>query len=245
MRGVTGWAGRVRSFTRGEQTQFCGDQRFTADCMNRRIGSTLGFLSQMSQTFPAIPGQWVSGTGTRAFPDPANAVSRDDAGARFKDTSAWVYADGQARGVVVSWNLGDGDLTSSEVSWALRTMLANKAEFGIPELPLHNIVGALWAPEGSYPQCAGYAHADHRAVHVALWGERFGARYTAASTCGADSDASRRQAASTAYWDAAFGAGGAFAASYGWLRPEGWPHDGSGSTQWAHFNRYQPMWVRS
>lgn len=250
------------TFTRGEQTQYCvpsqyansynpdlGEQpaleapqgRYSPSCAASRLASQVGFFQQMSQSVPAMPGDFAPAYTTRSFPANGTSIFRDDAGTRIVDRTAVVHVDQQGRGVLVNFNLGDGDLTSGEVSWAISTVLGNKAEFGIPELRVWNIIGAFWAPT-TYPGCVGYTHADHRAVHQALWNSRFGARYTAGATCAADRDVRRTGTVNDTYWQAAFGEGGAFSTNYGWLKPGEWQADPVGQT--THFHGPQTFWQR-
>jgi hypothetical protein len=111
-----------------------------------------------------------------------------------KDPCAYVWVGD--RGAVVAFNLGDlnqswdgGDypaeeaygLSPQDVVWALRSLDANKAAIGLPDLPDDAFISDAWynatAPGGSTPaagtkwggRCEAYGHWNHYAVRTALY----------------------------------------------------------------------------
>jgi hypothetical protein len=225
--------------TQGEQTAYCGSIKWTQQCKDERITSWLSYLTQMSQTDTALPGDW---DAPRDVTLPARGYSLtvdNGAGLVPASTSARVWADKRGKGAAVVFDLGDGDLTRQEVKWAIESVRDNRAAMGINDtLPNWNALGAYW--NSYYPGCAVYTHPDHRAVHEALWNYSYGFVYNAAATCGADPDAQRKQLTTAPSNGASWGASGAFPAHYGWLG--GWTF--SGQTQTDLFHAPQAWWTR-
>lgn len=226
--------------TRGEQTSFCArgalasglqptevaptpapSGQWTASCGAARLSSWAGFFTQMSATDPTIPGDFGTATATRQFPANGTSVCHYDGNnVCVADRSALVFKDRQQRGVLISWDLGDGDLTSSEVTWATQNVLANPAEFGIPTgLRASEMWGAY---ANSDPACFVYTHPDHLAVQQALHDTAFQVGTQGAATCGASPGTVTRQV-SAVTMKAAFEVGsggqriGAHPRWYGWL----------------------------
>lgn len=230
--------------TNGEQTQYCGSYggKWSLSCENKRLNSWSGFFSQMAQTDPSIPGSFAPLFATRAFPANGVSICRDDATACARSVRAAVVAkDTQGRGALVSFNLGDGDLTEPEVDWALDTILANKAEFGIPNLPVKNMV-ASFANTGDW--CYKYPHPDHRAVHLALYNRTYPVPAQLGATCEAPgNNGNFTEQVSEASMNAAFAAGsGAFHKHYGWLG--GYALDKYGQTGGVFMGK-QSFWVKT
>lgn len=256
--------------TRGEQTQYCEpdawraalqeergelapvpapDGRWTTQCESARTNSLLGFLTQMGQSDPGIPGDFAAAKTFGPLEGDAKEFCRVDAGepncsAGNREVTVWL--DAQDRGAVVQFNLGDGDLTAQRVTWAMHALLANRAEWDLaPEIPVRSIVGAF-ANDGTQP-CYPYPHADHVAVHEALWNVDFGVGPQLAATCLRDSRQSITRVVRQAASEAAFGEGpdgerlGAHGRNYGWLHSDVyqlafWDED--------LFHRVQSFWVR-
>lgn len=256
--------------SRGEQTAFCpgysiGLQapkgeiaatptpggRFTASCEDARLSSWRNFFTKMAVTDDTLPGTVTDFGKTRQFPSNGVNICRNDVldgstPCTISDKSAQVWKDSAGRGVLISFNLGEGDQTSAEVDWAIDTVLANKAEFQIdPTAPTRGIMGGYW--NGSYPGCAVYNNVDHRAVHVALRNNRYPVPYQGAATCASDPDANLHVQVSEEAMKEAFevtAAGqrvGAHTTNYGWLHETFYalsPHDQS-----SLFMGSQSFWV--
>lgn len=202
--------------TKGEQTGYC-NPKWTTVCADRRVSSLLGFLSQMSQSDATLPGDWTA-LGTKGEFSPLGfALSKTDgSGAYAAPRTADVYLDTQNRGAVVSYDLGDGDLTKDEVTWAIKTTLAQRAALGIDtSLPSYNILGTYY--NKNYPGCGLYTHGDHYSVHQSIYSVNFGVKYQAAATCKSDPETGRTDLTDVSTNTAAWGAGGAFGSHYGWL----------------------------
>jgi hypothetical protein len=204
-------------YTQGEQTGYC-NPKWTQECKNRRVQSWLDFYTQMSKTDPAVPGDWEALPRTAPFPTRGYQLHVDNgAGLVPADTSVQVYRDRAGRGAAVVFDLGDGDLTDKEVQWAIETTRDNRAALGInTTLPNWNLLGTYY--NKYYSNCAVYAHADHYAVHRALWHVNFRMKYQAAATCKSDPDAKRVQSTTSKSADAAWRVyDAAFPSNYGWL----------------------------
>jgi len=252
------------TMTHGEQTSYCNPaalkvslqakeipptplptSQWSPSCDAARLNSWVGYMTEMSKTDPGTPGN-VTDLGNRG-PFPANGVpiSRVDGGGKVVvDRTAHVWLDKQGRGALVAFDLGDGDLTPAEVSWAVKTVRDNRAALGLnTTLPNWNVLGA-YSNEG-YPGCDVYTHPDHRAVHVALWNTDFRMHYQAAATCKSDPDAIRTGTVDQAYLNAAFnpnGVTGAHEEHYGWLNETAYAV--SRTNQSDLFMAPQSFWIR-
>lgn len=225
--------------TQGEQTQFCGPSKWQQDCRDRRVGSWLNFFTQMRATDPAIPGDWEFKGQTAPLPSRGYSLTVDNgSGLVPADTSAKVWTDRGGMGAAIAFDLGDGDLTSQEVRWAIETVRDNRTLLGVNDtLPNWNILGTFY--NAIYPSCPLYPHPDHRAVHEALWNVNFGMKYQSAASCATDPDGVRLTVAPRRAVDAAWGGGGAFATNYGWLG--NWTYS---DPQRELFHGYQTFWTR-
>ncbi|GAB3174899.1 hypothetical protein GCM10027059_47760 [Myceligenerans halotolerans] len=256
--------------TRGEQTQFCGRAfakgwqpdlepepstrptgKWTGECRTARVDSLLSYMAGMSAEDPTIPGEFGTPRTVGPFPDEDGVTCRVNSASRTGPCegarSAKVWEDVRGRGNVVFFDLGDGDLTEQEVTWALRTVRRHPEEFGIdPAMPEAGAVGAF---ASEHDGCFSYPHPDHVAVHRALANESFGLPFQAAATC-ADVSAGTvvrrevsQQAATSAFAVDADGTRtGAHTGSYGWLHEEYYPIDWDGQDEL--FTRPQWFWVR-
>lgn len=220
--------------TRGEQTTFCSGSgydpatgelppdpdpvdRFTDTCVEARIDSLIGFMDVMWSAERGAgafePEGTLAGTG-----GPACRVDDLDATApcTTEPTTADVWSTAGAS--IVVFDLGDGDLTTGEVEWALRTVIAEPAAAGVgDELPLRSVIGAGYYNDGD-PACFDYPHPDHGAVHDVLRAADWLEVPRLTAVC--DGDVERR-AVSLQAWDLAFSEDsdelGAHILHYGWL----------------------------
>ena len=173
----------------------------------------------------------------------------DEAGACVTELTAEVWTSPLA--AVVWFNLGDGDLTASEVTWAIATVRDNQASLGIDDsLAHHALIGASYWNGGGHPGCSDYAHPDHGAVHEVLRGIDFELGFQAAATCSSDPEASLAQEVTFEHFDEAFGTSGSMRVGehpvhYGWLL-DGDPgfYRGDYDGQATDFHRHQTFWVR-
>ena len=220
------------SMTEGEQSGYCdkpaaGIQptpapagKWSENCALARMNSWLGFFTKMSATDPTIPGDWDTVRETVALPANGYALSTDDGGSiAAADRKAHVAVDKRGRGAAVMFNLGDGDLTTKEVEWAIKAVLGNRAALGInTTLPSYNILGSF-SHGGSYgSSCYTYPHPDHYAVHKVLYSYNFGTvGYQSAATCSKDGDTARTKTVTSKSVNAAWSSTGAFKTQYGWL----------------------------
>lgn len=232
--------------------------RWNPACDAARLASFHLFLDRMAQKDPTLP-QNPPYRGRVCFPGKTGdgiAPGRLDNGVRHASSCADVYAS--SRGARVIFDLGDTDLTSAEVLWAINAVRTNRASLGIPDLPEHEVLGAAFynatAPNSGvaqYPACDYYGHPDHHAIHVALWTTHLGAGPQLVRTCDADPDVAntggRIAYVSSANQDAAFAVEpstgrrlGASTVAYGWLNPTYYATCASG----CGFSRKQSFWKK-
>jgi hypothetical protein len=260
--------------TLGEETSFCApdrpgyqertgereprpmpEGRYSAACENERVNSTLHFLNQMAETDPSLPSglsesaiQW-----SEPFPEQGvQLVRRDGDIEEPADRRARVF-DGGEQGMVVFFDMGDGDLTEAEVRWVMDTVLANRAALGIPNLPWNRLIGASFYHDATYADCVDYPHPDHKAVHLTLWNERFSEfSQQLAPTCQQDPRATLEGV--TDHFEDAMQLGelapdghptrlGAHNIHYGWLKSPYYAGDWMGQDEL--FQRNQYFWVQS
>ncbi|MFZ1323995.1 MAG: hypothetical protein WAQ57_02430 [Candidatus Saccharimonadales bacterium] len=266
--------------TRGEETGYCSSNlsglnttkgelapspipgsKWTQSCETARISSTLNFFSQMNNTDATLPSDPVFYKQSVQFPANGVNVQRCDnhngtqlpvcGGTAITDRSALVYSGG-TYGRFIFFNLGDGDVTKEEAKWAIDIVMNNKTTLGVPtNISSSNLLGASFSNmKTTTSVCKQYAHADHRAVHDALWNHNFTAfsGYQAAATCAADTDASLHKSISDARWNDAFGlytngtAYGAYHKHYGWLWPNLYSFDATHQGTVVHKNQH--FWKR-
>lgn len=214
----------------------------TLSCEQARLDSWVGHFSAIAAADPSLPGDFGDPVTTPAFPAHGVQLAREPraperpplaaptpvtttpaattpAPTTFTDTTAQVWTDKEGRGALVAFDLGDGDLTSAKVAWAIRTVLANRPLFGVnTSLPDAGIVSAY--SNLSTSGCFIYQHADHFAVADALRQNDFGLRMQAVASCRNDAGVSTTASVPTDVLDADYppnGSVGAFARSYGWL----------------------------
>lgn len=251
--------------TRGEQTSYCSSPghdagtgeaapdpwpagKWTSTCELARENSFLDFLEGMGATDNGLPTDYTYRGSKGPFGAGGITLCRYDSGGCVSDRSADVWTSALAS--VVWFNLGDGDLTKEEVTWAIKAVRDNRALLGINStLPNHNLIGASYWNK-SYAGCYVYPHSDHRAVHEALWDIDFNVGYQAVASCESDPDASRTEWVTYAHFDDAFDTSGStrlgeHVVHYGWLQsgnPGYWRGDYSGQDELFH--RKQVFWVR-
>lgn len=252
-------------FTRGEATAYCAEPahdprtgelppvplpegKHSPSCEAARKEAFFGFLTAMADDDPSLPASFVYEGVQGPFDRRGYRLCRFDGDDCVSDRTAEVYSS--SRGSIAWFNLGDADLTAEEVEWALTTVRDNAAAFGIDtSLESRSLIGASYWNH-SHPECASYAHDDHRAVHEALWDTDFAVGYQAAATCAADPRASVERHVSMTSFDTAFRVSGeqrigAHPVHYGWLAadaPGYWPGDYEGQDK--VFHRKQSFWVR-
>jgi hypothetical protein len=258
------------SLTGGEETGFCEPEilagalqedlgeiaptptptgRWTSSCEQARHESLLGYLTQMSEEDPSIPGDFGEPTVFGPLPADGLEVCRDDDGDVRCDEAVRevrVWEDAEGRGAVVFFDLGDGDLTPEEASWAIRSVIDRRGEWGLDaENRVASILGAFANVESP---CFPYPHPDHIAVHEALWNTDFGAGSQIAATCFLNPSQRMSAIVSPGATDAAFAFGpggvreGAHNRHYGWLHASSYPL--SGFRQSSLFSWFQSFWVR-
>ncbi|GAA1926503.1 hypothetical protein GCM10009775_18370 [Microbacterium aoyamense] len=257
------------SLTRGDETGFCepdiretslqadlGERapdpdppgRWTPECMEARQNSLLGYLTQMSESDPTIPGDFGAMTEYTDLPAEGVEICHDDDGVRDCDASlrtARVWKDAAGRGAVVFFDLGDGDLTQDEAAWALQTLIANRDTWGLDPARVGAMIGAF-ANEGH--SCYSYPHPDHVAVHQVLWNVDFGVGPQVGATCFLDPRQRMSAFVSPESAAAAFALGpngerlGAHGRNYGWLHDDAFPL--AGIRQNDLFMSFQSFWVR-
>lgn len=253
--------------TQGEQTGYCTPEGYargwqpdseppaavaptgtwTTACSRSRAESLVGYLAAMSEGDRSVPGDFGPPRTVGPLDDPDGVACRVDAAegpCTSRGTTAQVWTDRQDRGVVVMFDLGDGDLEPAEIRWAVEQVRERRADFGIDAaLPESGAVGAFANHSGD---CFEYSHHDHVAVHTALKGSDLGLEYRAAATCAEGSDLRRRVSDESV--DRAFrvdGDGtrsGAHTRAYGWLWSPYYPIDRHGQTEL--FTQSQHFWLR-
>lgn len=228
--------------------------KFSDECRKSRMVSTLRFINTMGSDDSSIPkGFRITPDKTVNLPDPNNInPGPKDGSLSYTDRYVKVHHSNNGMGSVLFFNLGDGDTSVQEVEWAVKSVIANRATLGLPNLPFHNAIGNYRNVQDG---CYKYDHHDHRTVHQALWSHDFGLTgYQAAATCATDPDADQTKLVSTSTWNDAMGIDssnnyqrtGHFQRQYGWLdaSQKGWSHDASGHSQNAIWSRKQVFWYR-
>jgi hypothetical protein len=227
-------------------------------CDAARLASYHVFLDRMAQVDPSLPDKpaYVGRFCFDGKTSDGSAPSRIDNGVRRTSSCAEVYAS--SLGARVIFDLGDTDLTSPEVIWALQAVRTNRARLTIPRLPELEVLAAAFynatAPNSgvpAYAECDYYGHPDHHAIHAALWDTHVGAGPQYVRTCDSDPDVAGTSGR-TSYVDsdiqsAAFAVEastkqrrGASAVAYGWLNPAYYDTCTSG----CGFSKKQSFWKR-
>lgn len=221
--------------------------RWTSSCSRARLGSHVRYFRDMAAADDSVPGA-LTDLGTKGpFPADGVGLCRTDASTSCTDAqrTARVWRDAHGRGALVVFDLGDGDLTSAEVAWAIRTVRDHRGALGLDtSLPDSHLLGTY---ANADPACFLYPNADHEAVHTALSTTDFGLGHQSAATCAADPDADRSAVVSAAGADAAFRLSGqrrvgAHVSNYGWLEDPHYALDRTGQSQLFH--THQHFWSR-
>lgn len=257
------------SLTYGEQTYHCDAEglaaglqtergelapqpppegRWSRECEQARMTSLLGFLGEMSEADDSIPGDFDDWRSVGPLADDGTPICRTD---EVEDCSSErrsirIAEDRQGRGAVVFFDLGDGDLTESEATWAIRQLVASHGEWDLDvEDRIAAIIGAFANDSAS---CFEYSHPDHMAVRAALWNTSFGGGPQIGATCFTDPAQRYSVFVSRAAADQAFARGqdgerlGAHGRHYGWLHSVAYPL--TGVFQSELFMRFQSFWIR-
>lgn len=167
--------------------------RWTPGCSGERLAAFHRFMDGMAVRDRHLPhsppfvGTFFPGGTTIDGSEPSRHDWDGQNGNPSPYSSRAVKVWRDAKGARVVFDLGDGDLTTAEVVWALETVKANKAAWDLPALPEYAHIGASFY-NASYPDCTVYTHRDHRAIHDALWAYKFGASHQWARTCASDPD---------------------------------------------------------
>jgi hypothetical protein len=249
--------------TRGEATGFCRPEglsagyqeglelapspvptaQFGPDCVDARLNSILGFLQQMSNTDQTIPGDFNDPITVSGIADPESVVCSRMVETRCvsSNTTAEVWTDRRGRGVLIAFDLGDGNLTVDEVVWALNAVRSAPESFGIDANRPNGFVASAYANDRN-PFCFSYPHPDHLAVAAAVRDVdlALGPQFIAA--CGFPWESQLRLRVSDESADAAFefrspaeasGAvrRGAHEVHYGWLDNSVYPLDRNGQNE--------------
>ncbi len=217
-----------------------------SSCQNALVNSAVNFLNAMGHIDRTLPTD-LRFISTQTLPPEGAKPSRCFGDQRqgeqniqcVTDSSVRVFASQPARsdqvatqpGMALFFNLGDRDLDSMEVSWALRSVITQREKLGIPlSYPVTSIVGTYYQMWG-YPGCSIWANPDNLAVHRALYRDNFGVTQAQwGATCASDADAALTRVVSGQAWNAALAMGparkvdgrpapmriGAFQRYYGW-----------------------------
>ena len=266
--------------SRGEQTVFCevdgyaaGYQKnlefpagvtptgkYSRSCEQSRIDSTIRYFTDMSDSDPTLPGRLVYKGQTGQLPANGVDICRKDSEpaangpCTTRDTSAEVWVDSLNRGAVVVFNVGEGDQTQPEVTWAIQTVLNNRKTLGLNStLPNDLLLGGYFnnvAGNG----CNFYENTDHLAVHRAIRYVRYNVREQGAAACSVNPDitikpgtAAGQGTVDAANVNAAFEVAangeriGAHVANYGWLHTS--YYDVSRTDQSSLFMAPQSFWT--
>lgn len=206
--------------------------KWTSSCKESRIGSTLNFLNAMSTKDSSIPGGFeYSSFSTIELPKNGYSPERKDDGVTIDSPNVRVYTATNGMGKVLFFDLGDGDLTADEVTWAITSIQSNRSILELPsDLPFYNAIGPF--ANSGYKSCAVYAHVDHKAIHTALFHKDFKlSGYQTAATCATDPDVVRTKKVTNDSWTNIWGVDSAsyqrigFGQQYyGWLNSgtRGW-----------------------
>lgn len=252
--------------TKGEQSFYCDspgydegtgearpdpwpDGKWAPTCEAARMNSFFDFMAGMAAGDNSLSASFSYEGVKGPFAASGQEICRYDDGGCVADLTAEVWTSPEAS--VVWFNLGDGDVTAGEVTWAIETVLADRATFGVDsELGAGGLIGAsYWNGEG-HAGCSDYAHPDHGAVHEVLWHTDFGVGYQAAPVCASDPEVSVIETVTHDRFDDAFATSGAtrvgeHVVHYGWLL-DGSPgyYRGDYDGQDTDFHRHQHFWVR-
>ncbi len=223
-------------------------------CRMARMNSARQFIGDLGNTDPTLPQFWPNQT-----PKPKQIcfTGVPEAG---KDECAYYLANNV--GAEIFFDLGDDNndwtmdnyaVSPNDVIWAIQRVIQNRATIGLPNLPVHNILGAAFynstvpgrtATTPAYGtiaggKCALYSHWNHRAVQVALFNNTILAGvFNTGRTCSGDPDAQNGKgrtnlvdpATARTVWSVSGDGRGVFRATgsgsndYGWLDLKAFPY---------------------
>jgi hypothetical protein len=196
---IAGWSLIQRSgdrypvfimLTQGEETSYCnpsgraGNERelgeaappgnayegkWSRGCREARVQSWHRFLDAMADYDPSLSKPPFRGTFSGGGSVGSLTPSRNDDGRTSESRSFAVYADERSARVV--FDLGDGDLTPEEVTWAIQSVRQRRRSL-FPRIAEGSVVAVSY--RNVDPRCAFYDHHDHRSVHVAIYGTNQG-----------------------------------------------------------------------
>lgn len=154
----------------------------------------------------------------------------------------------------VEFDLGDGNLTKEEVNWAIKNVRAKRSMF--PVTKEYGVVAAGYY-NTSYSGCGIYGHADHYALHSAVYNtEQFpddvaGYHPQFGATCASDPDYKKynysKSIVTSDYAANMTPSTGMFQIRFGWLTSPYWTYGTQAQTQSkanAVFTSDQYFWVR-
>lgn len=144
---------------------------WTTRCIDGRMQGTLRFLNHLGTIDSTMPANMTYVNTFYNLPTNGASPRREDYNGQLTPINnyATVYRAQNGMGAAVFFDMGDGDLTVSEVRWALETTVAQRANWG---LPVYN--GSGGETLSSYSQrtppagCDYYPHPDHAATFDAL-----------------------------------------------------------------------------
>lgn len=143
--------------------------RWTGRCIDGRMQGTVRFLNHLGTIDSTMPANLTFVNNFFGLPTNGASPRRIDDGQQTPiNNYATVYRAQNGMGAAVFFDMGDGDLSVSEVRWALETTVAQRANWG---LPVYN--GAGGETLSSYHRtplsgCDTYVHVDHQATYDAL-----------------------------------------------------------------------------
>lgn len=232
--------------TRGEQTKYCDTveaPKFSVGCVERRLDSWLGFYSDMARAAGHDDG-FGAPVEIATLEVPEGFGRFDDSPELVAPADPLVWHSNDGTRTLIAFDLGDGDLTEAEATWAVEQVLADPSAFiGDGPTKLGPLIGS-YAYTGDADGCFPYPHPDHVAVQEALQhGFEGHTRYGATCLAAIGADPVIAPATDEAF-DAAFGEDGAFPRAYGWLGDWLVPARGE-KAQDELMHQYQTYWVRT
>jgi hypothetical protein len=142
-------------------------------CKDARVASWLWFQDDMNEIDGAVPSM---GIGDDPFAD-------DDYRGQFCSQTLCAHVWTNEEGARVTFDLGDGNLTTDEVVAAVHDVRANRAAWGIEVLPESGILANVPHADADEAYCPADPHPDHVAVQEALYGTDLGAGPQYGKTC--------------------------------------------------------------
>ena len=229
----------IITMTRGEATGYCAKSGYkgyqpslgelppgndptyrSKSCKQNRIGSTLAFYQAMAAVDPTLGPMPTTQTMLLGGPLPPGTPGYGCA-VSSKTIEVWTGRNM----ALVFLDLGDGNLSSCEVQWAVSQVRRMRGTSALPNLAEHRLVAAGFRNK-SNPNCYVYDHPDHRVVHQAIWNTNFmlpGGQYGRTCTTDPDHSLVRNVQQIQALRMNGDMRVGAFQRIYGWLKAKPWP----------------------